>query len=124
MSDLANLLTHHRMSGLPIRSKYKHFKTNCEQTSDSSPTDSNSSCLNDGHPNKELGLCTIALSFCLPVHSFSQRTFSDDLSYRVTIRQFLRGVSRDSNNLLLFVNTSFVRLAFTLSASEIHVVKK
>ena len=31
------------MSGRPIRAKYKNFKTFCEQTSDNSPTDSNSS---------------------------------------------------------------------------------
>ena len=35
-----------RMSGLPIRAKYKHFKIICEHTCDSSPTDSSSSCLN------------------------------------------------------------------------------
>ena len=46
VTDLASLLTDHRMSGRPIRAKYKHFKTICEQTSDDSPTDSSSSCLN------------------------------------------------------------------------------
>ena len=35
-----------RMSGLPIRARYKHFKTICEHACDSSPTDSSSSCLN------------------------------------------------------------------------------
>ena len=34
------------MSGRPILAKYKHFKKKCEQTSDNSPTDSSSSCLN------------------------------------------------------------------------------
>ena len=43
---LGSLLTDHRMSGLPIRAKYKHFRTVCEQTSEKSPTDSSSSSLN------------------------------------------------------------------------------
>ena len=37
--DLASLFTDHKMSGRPIRAKYKHFRTICEQTSDNSPTD-------------------------------------------------------------------------------------
>ena len=36
----ASLFTDQRMSGLPIRAKYKHFKTMREQTSDMCPTDS------------------------------------------------------------------------------------
>ena len=43
VTDRATLLTDHRMSGLPILAKYKHFKAICEQTSDHSPTDSSSS---------------------------------------------------------------------------------
>ena len=46
VSALASLLTDHRMSGLPIRARYKHFKTICEHTCDQSPTESSSSCLN------------------------------------------------------------------------------
>ena len=34
VTDLASLLTNHKMSGRPIRAKYKHFKTICEQTSE------------------------------------------------------------------------------------------
>ena len=45
VTDLASLFTDHKMSGRPIRSKYTHFKTICEQTSDNSPTDSSSSFL-------------------------------------------------------------------------------
>ena len=45
VTDLAGSLTDHGMSGLPIRAKYKHFKTMCEHTSDNSPTDSSSSSL-------------------------------------------------------------------------------
>ena len=42
----ASLFTDHRMSGLPIRARYKHLKTICEQICDNYPTDSSSSCLN------------------------------------------------------------------------------
>ena len=34
MTALASLLTDPRMSGLPIRAKYKHFKTICDHTFD------------------------------------------------------------------------------------------
>ena len=40
-----SLFTDQRMSGLPIRAKYKHVKTMCEHTFDVSPTISNSSFL-------------------------------------------------------------------------------
>ena len=46
VTGLANLLTVHGMSGLPVRAKYKHFNTICEHGCDSSPNDSSSSCLN------------------------------------------------------------------------------
>ena len=36
----ASLFTDHRMSGLPMRVKYRYFGTICEQTVDRSPTDS------------------------------------------------------------------------------------
>ena len=39
VTALANLLTDHRMSGLPVRAKYKI----CEHIFDKSPTDSSSS---------------------------------------------------------------------------------
>ena len=43
--DLASLFTDHRKSGLPIRAKYKHFRTILEHTFDNSPTDVDSSSL-------------------------------------------------------------------------------
>ena len=43
--DRASLFTDQKMSGQPIRAKYKHFKTICEHTFDNSPTYSSSSCL-------------------------------------------------------------------------------
>ena len=45
VTDQASLLTDHGMSGLPIRAKYKHFKTICEHTLDNSQIDSSSSFL-------------------------------------------------------------------------------
>ena len=42
----ASLSTDHNISGLPIRSKYRHFRTICEHTFDNSPTDPTSSSLN------------------------------------------------------------------------------
>ena len=43
--DRASLFTDHRISGLPIRAKYNHFRTSREHTFDNSPTDFNSSSL-------------------------------------------------------------------------------
>ena len=42
----ASLFTNHEMSGLPIRAKCRHFRTNCQQAVDNSPTDPFSSSLN------------------------------------------------------------------------------
>ena len=41
--DRASLFTDRGISGLPIRAKYKHFRTIWEHTFDKSPTDFNSS---------------------------------------------------------------------------------
>ena len=41
--DRANVFTDHGISGLPIRAKYKHFRTIWEHTFENSPTDLNSS---------------------------------------------------------------------------------
>ena len=46
VTDLDTLFTDHKMSGRPIRAKYKHYKTICDETSDNSRTDSSSSWLN------------------------------------------------------------------------------
>ena len=42
----ASFFTDHQISGLPIRAKYRHFRTTCEQNVDNSPTDPISSSLN------------------------------------------------------------------------------
>ena len=83
--DLVSLLTDHRMSGRPIRAKCKQFKTNWEQTSDKSPTDSSSFC-------KDLKLYTVARLSCLPVHSTAQRIVEHVLPFRGTALRFVREV--------------------------------
>ena len=48
--DRASLFAEHRISGLPIRPKYKHFRTIWEHTCDNSPTDwisSSSKCVRE-----------------------------------------------------------------------------
>ena len=42
----ASSFTGHKISGLPMPAKYRHFRTICEQTFDNSPTDPTSSSLN------------------------------------------------------------------------------
>ena len=42
----ASLFTDHEISGLPMRAKYWHFRTICEQIFDKSPTDPISSSFN------------------------------------------------------------------------------
>ena len=46
VTDLASSFTNHRMSGLPIRARYKHFKKFCERTFDNSPFFQVPPCLN------------------------------------------------------------------------------
>ena len=46
VSARASLFSDLKISGLPIRAKYRHFRNLCEQTVDNSPTDSISSSLN------------------------------------------------------------------------------
>ena len=50
------------MSGLPIRARYKHFKTICDNTFDNSPTDSSSSFLNgmDSHGGLEVTISRLS----------------------------------------------------------------
>ena len=132
----ASLLPDQRMSSLPIRAKYKHIKTICERTFDNSPTVPAPPPQSDDHPSKELKLCTTVLSFYSPARKIFHGTFPHAFSNRMTTRQFLRDVSptlaifqllQHKYVIRIFsvlVNNSFVRHAFTLSASQIQVVKK
>ena len=57
------------MSGLPIRAKYRYFRTICEQTVENSPTHSVFLLYIDGHPCLVLRLCFIVESFYLQVRN-------------------------------------------------------
>ena len=92
MTDRASLLSDHRMPGLPICAKYKHFKTISEHTFDNSPQISILLLWNDDHPSKGSKLCTVALPFYLPIRNIFQRMFEHVLPYRATTPQFSRDV--------------------------------
>ena len=74
----ASLLTDHRISGLPMRAKHKHFRTFRDHTSNNSPTDFNSP------QDKESILCTIAKLFCSPLQNSVPHTLWHDLPCRRT----------------------------------------
>ena len=75
VTDLANLLTDHKMSSHPILAKYKHFKTICERTSDNSPTDSSSSCLNWWSSKQGCDTFWSCTLFLFANHSIPQHIF-------------------------------------------------
>ena len=87
LTDRASLLTDHRMSGRPIRAKYKLFNKIWEQTSDNSPLFSFFFFWFGGRPNKDEKLWKVAASFCLPILNF-EHVFP---SRRTTLK-FLREV--------------------------------
>ena len=76
VTDRASLFTDHRMSGLPIRARYKLFKKICEHTLKNSSSDSS------------LFHCSV-FSFA---SSLSQRIFERVLPYRGTTQPSLREV--------------------------------
>ena len=116
-----NLFTNQRMSSVPIRVKYKHFKTIWERTSDNSPTRFQLLLLEKLWSSKRCieKLCTIAPSFYSPVHNTSLREFS-------RLQVFLSCGRRNSLFELspTLLRNSLVQLAFTLSASQIHRIEK
>ena len=77
----ASLFTDHKISSLPIRAKYRHFRTICEQTVDNSPTDSLSSSLNwwsSMHGVATLKSCWVVWFICkfaVSFHTFLRVTF-------------------------------------------------
>ena len=92
VTDRASLLTDHRMSGLPIRAKYKHVNTIFEQSFWQLVLQSIQDLPNwiDDHPSK---LYFTAPLSCLPVHSIAQRIFEHVPPCRRTTRPSLREVS-------------------------------
>ena len=70
------VLTDQRLACLPIRTKYKHCKTICEHTFDSSPTDSSSSSLKWWSSKQEVEtLCNYHVFLCVPIRRTSLRAF-------------------------------------------------
>ena len=89
-----SLFTDHKISGLPIRTKYTHFRTICEQTVDNSPTDSFLLLQIDGHPCMELRLGTIAQLFYSQVRNVFPHISLHDLPWHRTKKiLFLHQVS-------------------------------
>ena len=91
----------------------------------------------DGCPSKDLKLSKIALSFRSPVRNFFRRIFSHDVPFHIVrprdsfcVRFFPpRQLFTCSSwnwwfEHLFFLNDIFVRFAFTLSTSQVQVVKK
>ena len=89
-ADRASLFTEHKMSGLPIRARYKHsnaiLKQKVLQLIQVLPS------WHDGHPSKDLTLCIIALSFDFPIRNVFPGTFQHVLPGRRTTPLFLREV--------------------------------
>ena len=101
--DLASLFTDHRISDLPIRSKYKHFRKIWEHTCDNSSNKFHFffffevvviGCM-------ELVLCGIVEPSCLLTHSIVPHISWHDLPYRRTTMRFENSESMEIFQLLL-----------------------
>ena len=90
----------------------------------------------DDHPNKDVKLCKVAPHSCLPIQSIARRILWAVLPCRRTTLLFCAcGFWHQGNfccsssnmwfkHLRKLFNGCFIRFAFTLSASQIHMVKK
>ena len=90
----ASLFRDHKKSGLPMRAKYKHFRTMCEQTFDNSPTDPFLLPWIGGRQCMVLRLCTVVALICSLVRKIFPHISSHDLPYHRTMRKCLRQVSQ------------------------------
>ena len=110
----AHLFTDHRMSGLPMRAKYRHFKTICERTFDNSPTDPNSSSLNELMVIKAWSCnCPQMLVVFVRQLAISLHTFlCIDLPYHRTMIKCLRQASLNKVAFLLLLRRSWIRTCF------------
>ena len=93
VTDRASLFTDQRMSGLPIRAKYKHIKTISEQTTHNFPTDSSSSFLNWWLSKQ--GVETL-YNFCVFLLAGSQYLSTHFFHEVSPIKEFFSCSSRDS----------------------------
>ena len=119
------------MSGLPIRAKYRHFRTVCEHTFDISPTDFNSlKWWSSMHGVAILKNCSVVL-FAFP------RISLHEFLYHRTMRECLHQVSQNKVVFLsleqnvgfkhfckLFTFIFFACLTFSLSTTQINVIKE
>ena len=80
----ASLFTDHKMSGLPIRARYRHLRTICEQTVDNSPLTHFPLLKFDGHPCMVLRLCIMVESFNSQVRNIFPLISLHDLPCRRT----------------------------------------
>ena len=80
----------------------------------------------DDHPSKDLKLCTSALAFCVPIHNVSTHFWARPSMSQNHATAFAWRFSHpsDSNISLYSFFSDFVHFTFTLSTSQIHMVKK
>ena len=94
VTDRANLLTDHRVSGRPVRARYKHFKTTWEQTSENSPLFSSFSFLVWWSSNQGLKTLKSCSTFLFANSQYRSTHFRacPSESYRRTTLKFSREV--------------------------------
>ena len=116
VSDLASSFADQRMSSLPYRAKYRHFKTISGHTFDNSPTDSSSSLDSSQCPSTHFWACPFHVGDHANVFAWG---FCHPGTFSVAPAEI-----RDSN---IFFNCSkncSLWFAFTLHTSQIYMVKK
>ena len=124
----ASLFTDHKISGLPIRAKYRHFSTICEQRFDKSQTDPITSSLkwwSSRHGVATLYSCLgcFIRQFAISLHTFLCMTFhviprgNVGVKFPCTWQLFC---SRDSGfrHISVIVYDIFACLTFSLVATK------
>ena len=107
MTARASLFTDHWMSGLPMCSKYRHFKTIWEQTFWQFSQIPFLLLWIVGYQGMELILCAVAGLFCSPAHNIAPHISLHDLPYHRTMRRCLRQVSLNKVTFLLLLQRIF-----------------
>ena len=137
----ASLFTDYRISGLPIRTKYKHSRTIFEQTVGNSPTDPFSSSVK-GRSSKHgvatwnnCSVVSFASSQYLSTSFFAWPSMSLDHEEMVFVSGFPGALASgkfsiapaemlDFKHASVIIHNIFAYLAFCLSATQIHMVKE
>ena len=134
----ASLFTDHKISGLPIRSKYKHFRTIWAHTFDNSPIDFVSSSLkwwSSMHGVATLNNCWVVLfasSQYLSTHFFAWPSISQDHEemsasggfHWTKLLFFCSHRDPGFKHISVIVHNIFACFAFPLSTTQINEVKK